>query len=81
MISGENMTYELMTGWLNTDQNYFISDMTRASLIDLGYNANLLPVPESSSPLMAVAACSLLLRRSRRSIRRPAPHASVQQKL
>ena len=74
VISGQNMAYELMTGWLNVDQNYFISDMTRASLIDLGYNAILLPVPESSSPLMAAAACSLLLRRSRRQ-------TSAQQKL
>jgi hypothetical protein len=45
LISGRDMTYELMTGWLDDAQDYYISNATRGSLIDLGYNAILLPVP------------------------------------
>jgi hypothetical protein len=34
-----------MTGWLDDAQDYYISNATRGSLIDLGYNAILLPLP------------------------------------
>lgn len=44
-VSGQDMAYELMTGWLNLDQPYFISNLTRGSLQDLGYNV----VPEPSA--------------------------------
>jgi hypothetical protein len=64
-VSGRDMTYELMTGWLNTDQPYFISNLTRGSLRDLGYDVAL--VPEISSSLLAsLFIASLMFRRSRR---------------
>lgn len=68
VLSGRDLAYELMTGWLNTDQPYFISDMSRGSLRDLGYNAVMLiePVPEASSILMGAAAMGLALVRRKR---------------
>jgi hypothetical protein len=61
---GGDMRYELMTGWLNSDQPYFISNLTRGSLRDLGYDAVL--VPEVSSSLLAgLAVVSLSFRRRR----------------
>lgn len=63
-FGGADMRHELMTGWLNTDQPYFISNLTRASLRDLGYNAVL--VPEVSSSLLAgLAVVTLSFRRRR----------------
>ena len=60
-ITGKDLAHELMTGWLNTPT--FISDMTKASFIDIGYLVNLdleeLPaVPEPST--FALAAVGLL---------------------
>jgi hypothetical protein len=63
-ISGADMRYELMTGWLNTDQPYFISNVTRGSLQDLGYNAVL--IPETSTSLLACMACATVSFRRRR---------------
>ena len=65
-ISGSAMAHELMTGWLNTDQPYFISNLTRGSLRDLGYDVALLPVPESGSLLLAGATLCLWVFRRRR---------------
>lgn len=41
-----DMRNELMTGWLNTPT--FISDMTIASFIDIGFTTVLAPIPEAS---------------------------------
>lgn len=67
-IYGSDMRYELMTGWLNTDQPYFISELTRGSLRDLGYNVDTLAsVPEPGAALLGVATLgSCLVRRRRR---------------
>lgn len=67
-VSGSDMRYELMTGWLNTDQPYFISELTRATLRDMGYNtvSAAAPVPETRSILLAgLALGGLVLRRRR----------------
>lgn len=67
LVSGSDMAYELMTGWLNTAEPYFISNLTRGSMRDLGYDVALLPVPELGSSLMAgTALCLLVLRHRRR---------------
>jgi hypothetical protein len=64
-LFSQDMQYELMTGWLNTSQPYFISNLTRASLRDLGYNVTL--VPETSTAVLAAVTLSfLLVRRKRR---------------
>jgi hypothetical protein len=64
-LFSQDMQYELMTGWLNTSQPYFISNLTRASLRDLGYNVTLVPEP-SNAILGAVPLSFLLVRRKRR---------------
>ena len=64
-ISGSDMRYELMTGWLNTDQPYFISNLTRGSLRDLGYDVALVP-EVTSAVLTTLFFSSLLFRRRRR---------------
>jgi hypothetical protein len=64
-ISGRDMAFELMTGWLNTSQPYFISNLTRGSLRDLGYDVVLIP-EAGSSVLAGTALCLLVLRRRRR---------------
>ncbi|APZ90440.1 PEP-CTERM sorting domain-containing protein [Fuerstiella marisgermanici] len=51
---GRDMRDELMTGWANP--NSFISDMTVASFVDIGFTAT--PVPEPSS-LLALSAIAL----------------------
>jgi hypothetical protein len=56
---GDDMQYELMTGWLNVDQPYYISEVTRGSLRDLGYDVTyqgLVLVPEPSVALLGLAA-------------------------
>jgi len=40
---GRDMRDELMTGWLNPGS--FVSDMTRASFIDIGYDVTFVPLP------------------------------------
>jgi hypothetical protein len=52
--NGRDMQRELMTGWINS--NPFISDMTIASFVDIGFTA-VVAVPEPSSGI----ACFLLL--------------------
>jgi hypothetical protein len=64
-VFGQDMQYEIMTGWLNTDQPYFISNLTRASLRDLGYNVALVP-ETSTSALGAIGIAVLASRRRRR---------------
>lgn len=44
-LSGNDMRYELMTGWLNTP--VFVSDTTLASFEDIGYVLAQVPVPSS----------------------------------
>ena len=78
-ISGSDMAYELMTGWLNTDQPYFISNVSRGSLRDLGYDVALLTVPESSPLLLAGTALCLWMFRSRRH-RSPHAHGRCQRR-
>ena len=59
---GRDMQRELMTGWLNSAT--FVSQTTAAQFRDLGYNVNLLAVPEPGSwalllvgmPLAGIAA-------------------------
>ncbi len=66
-VSGSDMRYELMTGWLDTDEDYFISEMTLGSLRDIGYNiATTTAVPEISTSVFCVSAFSLFLFRRRR---------------
>jgi hypothetical protein len=65
-ISNQDMRFELMTGWLNSDQPYFISNLTRGSLQDLGYNAVLLPVPEISSSLLGALSLGIWMARRKR---------------
>lgn len=44
---GRDMRYELMTGWLNSTLEHpsFISDMTKMSFMDIGYEVAIVPVP------------------------------------
>lgn len=55
-----DMRDELMTGWLNPDS--FVSQMTLASLYDIGYTV----VPEPSTGLLAVIGGLLTISRRRR---------------
>ncbi len=50
IVNGEgvDMQYELMTGWLNSS-SLFVSDTTRMSFQDIGYQVNLEPVPEPAT--------------------------------
>jgi hypothetical protein len=56
---GNDMRSELMTGWLNTSPAPFISDMTIASFVDIGFAGSLSAIPEGTSfafvALMATA--------------------------
>ncbi len=63
-ISNQDMRYELMTGWLNSDQPYFISNLTRGSLRDLGYDVVL--IPETSSSLLGALSLGFLMARRKR---------------
>ena len=55
--AGFDMRDELMTGWLNSPS--FVSQMTLASLYDIGYTV----VPEPSSALLAALGLLALRRR------------------
>lgn len=69
---GRDMRYELMTGWLNSGgPGPFISNMTRASFIDLGYNAQLNSAPEPHS-LALILIAGTVVGGVRRRKRRPA---------
>lgn len=62
-FSGEDMRYELMTGWLNAPT--FTSSLTVMSLMDIGFETQYI-VPEPSSALtvnLALAAVALVRRR------------------
>ncbi|SMP76310.1 PEP-CTERM protein-sorting domain-containing protein/MYXO-CTERM domain-containing protein [Neorhodopirellula lusitana] len=64
---GRDMTFELMTGWLN--QGSFISDMTVASFRDIGFttaNATAVPEPSGIAGLVLVGAAYVAGRRRRR---------------
>lgn len=59
-VSGSDMRYELMTGWLNADQPYFISNLTRGSLRDLGYDVAMLPAPVPEPALPALTTIGVV---------------------
>jgi hypothetical protein len=56
-----DMAYELMTGWLNAP--LFISNLTKQSMIDLGYTV----VPEPSTLVLTVSVMLLAARGRRRA--------------
>ena len=51
--NGNDMAYELMTGWLNTPA--FVSQTTIAQFYDMGYNV----IPEPSPLIMVAFVCSV----------------------
>ncbi|WP_236618529.1 PEP-CTERM sorting domain-containing protein [Rhodopirellula europaea] len=54
--SGRDLTFELMTGWLNVGpEDPFISGMTLASFQDIGFLANATAVPEPGTGGVLVA--------------------------
>ena len=58
--TGNDMRNELMTGWLNPGLN-FVSQMTLASLNDIGYTV----IPEPSTGLLAILGLLAICRRRR----------------
>ncbi|MFT6178506.1 MAG: hypothetical protein ACJAQT_000578 [Akkermansiaceae bacterium] len=62
--TGNDMRNELMTGWLNDPT--FVSNMTLASLNDIGYTTTAILVPEPTSALFAGLGLLLLGGRRRR---------------
>jgi hypothetical protein len=63
-ITGLDLRDELMTGWIGGET--FMSNLTRASMIDLGYAVNPMPVPEPASALLAAFSVTTLALRRRR---------------
>lgn len=64
LISGNDLRNELMTGWLNAP--LFISNLTIASMQDIGYDTVALAVvPEPSSILISGLGLGLIIRRRR----------------
>jgi hypothetical protein len=63
-ITGMDFQFELMTGWLNTSQEPFISNLTIESMRDLGYNV-ISVVPEPSTAILLSLGCVALIRRKR----------------
>ncbi len=55
---GNDMRYELMTGWINTP--IFISDTTKASFADIGYSVNLTAVPVPAAVWLFASALGML---------------------
>ncbi len=53
-----DMTYELMTGWLNLP-DYFISDTTVESFVDIGYSTAVVPEP-TTLLLLSIGVCGLI---------------------
>ena len=65
MITGQDLRDELMTGWLNAP--LFMSNLTIASMQDIGYNTtDLLLVPEPSTVAIVGLGAALCFRRRRR---------------
>jgi hypothetical protein len=65
--SGNDMRSELMTGWLNTSPAPFISDMTIASFVDIGFVGSLAAIPEGTSfAFVALMAAAVGLRNRER---------------
>jgi hypothetical protein len=63
---GRDLRDEVMTGWLNAGPNTFMSQTTKASMMDLGYTVyNMSPVPEPASWLLFALGAPLALRRRR----------------
>ncbi len=58
---GRDMRDELMTGWLNA--NSFISDMTIASFVDIGYSATAIPEPAMTGGFSLIMLGWITLRR------------------
>jgi hypothetical protein len=64
VISGLDFSEEMVTPY--TSQNAFLSNVTRGSLIDMGFNVQLQPIPEpSSSALLGLGGLALIMRRRR----------------
>ena len=59
---GRDLRFEVMTGWLNSGPQLFVSNMTLGSFEDIGFTT---VVPEPSSSLLLAASGLLLLRRRR----------------
>ncbi|WP_345321324.1 leishmanolysin-related zinc metalloendopeptidase, partial [Novipirellula rosea] len=66
---GRDLTFELMTGWLNTGS--FISEMTVASFRDIGFSAQATSVPEPAAAgwMSAVTMVIVGVRRRQRRLR------------
>lgn len=64
-IQGD-LRYELMTGWIGS--SYYISDMTVASFVDIGYMSAESEVPEPATMVLIGAGLAFLGFRRRRSI-------------
>ncbi|ELP30325.1 PEP-CTERM sorting domain-containing protein [Rhodopirellula baltica] len=63
--NGRDLTFELMTGWLNVGpQQPFISEMKLASFQDIGFLANVSAVPEPGG--MAVMLVIVVMTGARR---------------
>ncbi len=65
VITGLDMREEVQS--TRVSGNMFLSNTSRASLIDLGYNASLLPVPEPSTSIMLVISGLFICGRRSRS--------------
>jgi hypothetical protein len=69
VVGNRDMRYELMTGWLNSDQPSFVSRTTLGSLEDIGFTTVLSAVPEPSSMVLlglAVSGAWFARKKSRR---------------
>jgi hypothetical protein len=57
---GRDMRYELMTGWLNTEEPSFVSNTTLGQFYDLGYTV--VPEPSSIGMLALCGVCMHFIR-------------------
>lgn len=63
-IQNEDMNGEIMTGWANG--SLYISNVTRGSLRDIGYDVALLPVPEPGSMILLLSGAVMMTGRRKR---------------
>lgn len=64
---GRDMRYELMTGWLNMDQDSFISQTTLGSFRDIGYTLAPVPAPAALALLGTGLVAVFTMRRRRKN--------------